>query len=334
MPFLRNVTRGRGVPDERLLEVAENYAHFGGRSPLNDQNWDLIIRLRKALAKRGLHLPIYYGNRNWNPYMSEAVAEMKQNGVKKALAFVTSAYSSYSGCRQYREDLFAAKTEADAPDIEIHKIRVFYNHPLFVEANAEHVADALAQIPAERRDAAKIVYTAHSIPLAMAKSCAYEPQLRETARLVTAKTGRDENDFALVYQSRSGAPHIPWLEPDINDYLRELSSKGVKDVVVHPIGFISDHVEVLYDLDVQAQATAKETGINLVRGKTAGTNEKFTRMMLDLIVERVFDDGTRQTAGNRPPKDDFCPSNCCLPARGEPKPSVSQAEMPKNDVAD
>lgn len=309
MPFLRNVVRGRNVPDERLLEVAENYQMFGGRSPLNEQNQALIEAVRQSLAEVDIQLPIYWGNRNWNPFLTEAIEEMRRDGVKRALAFMTSAYSSYSGCRQYREDVERAQQTAEAENIQIDKIRVFYNHPNFIEVNAENLQKALAQIPLERRQQAEIAFTAHSLPLAMANHCDYQAQLLDACALVANTVGNE--NWKLVFQSRSGAPHVPWLEPDINDYLRELKNKNAMDVVVHPIGFISDHQEVIFDLDTQAMQTAESLGLNLVRAQTVGTHPKFVQMIRELILERMNLQAPRRFLGTRGANHDVCPLNCC-----------------------
>lgn len=310
MPFLRNVVRGRNVPDERLAEVAENYQMFGGKSPLNEQNKALIAAVENSLRAANVNLPIFWGNRNWHPFLTETINQMKQTGVRRALAFVTSAFSSYSGCRQYREDIERAKQEAGAEEICIEKIRVFYNHPAFIKVNAENLIRALEQIPIERRAHAAIVFTAHSLPASMARGCDYEAQLLETCRLVAEKAGRRE--WQLVYQSRSGAPHIPWLEPDVNQYLRDLRSGGATDAVVQAIGFLSDHQEVIYDLDTQAQETSKEIGLNLVRAATPGTHPIFVEMVRDLILERLENRSERPFLGLRGAKEDCCPTNCCL----------------------
>lgn len=304
LPFLRNVVRGRNVPEERLLEVAENYQIFGGRSPLNEQNKAIIGALEKSLVEINLNLPIYWGNRNWHPFLSEAIAEMKRDGVKRALAFVTSAYSSYSGCRQYRENIEAAKIEAEATEIEIHKIRPFYNHPLFIEANAENLQKTLSKF-----ETPKIVFTAHSLPLSMANGCDYVKQLKETCRLVAGKVGRE--DWNLAFQSRSGAPHVPWLEPDINDFLREHEPASV---IIHPIGFLSDHQEVVFDLDMQARETATNLGISFARSETVGTHPKFIEMIRELILERIGNH-ERRFLGTLGAKEDFCPADCCLVLR-------------------
>ena len=322
MPFLRNVVRGRGVPDERLLEVAENYQMFGGRSPLNDQNKALIGALEKSLAQIGLDVPIYWGNRNWHPFLTETIGAMKQTGVKRALAFVTSAFSSYSGCRQYREDIARSLTEANAAELQIDKIRVFYNHPNFIKVNHENLQIALDQIPESRRAATEIAFTAHSLPTAMARNCAYEAQLLDACELVFNQTNSaiqnpqsKIRNWKLVYQSRSGAPHIPWLEPDINDYLRELAARNVEDVVVQPIGFISDHQEVIYDLDTQAQETARKLNINLVRAASPGVHPLFVEMIRELILERFDDTREQRFVGTRGAKENVCPIDCCLPAQ-------------------
>src|SRR5256714_5382243 len=246
IPFLENVLRGRNVPQERLMEVAEHYYHFGGVSPINEQNRALIAALRKEMEERGMHLPVYWGNRNWHPLLKDTMNEMKADGIRRALAFVTSAYSSYSGCRQYLEDIERARETVgcDAPRVE--KLRAFFNHPGFVGPNVEHLRAALEQIPSERRPAARVAFTTHSVTTAMAAGCDYERQLLETCRLVAEGAGHAR--WRLVFQSRSGPPTQSWLEPDICEHLRELKASGTEDVVVAPVGFISDHMEVIYDL--------------------------------------------------------------------------------------
>jgi ferrochelatase len=318
LPFLRNVTRGRGIPDERLREVAENYQMLGGKSPLNEQNRELIAALKKSLTEVDLPLPIYWGNRNWYPLLRETIAEMKRDGVKRALAFVTSAFSSYSGCRQYRENIEAAKQAAGAEDLQIDKIRAFYNHPNFIAVNAENLQFALEKIPAPRRASAKIVFTAHSLPLAMARNCDYEAQLHETANLIIQNLRFKIQDlesqtqtYKLAFQSRSGAPHVPWLEPDINDYLREIAQMGATDAVVQPIGFLSDHQEVIFDLDTQAADKARSLGLNFVRAATPGTHPLFVKMIRELILERAGK-AERRFLGTRGANPDVCPVDCCL----------------------
>ena len=243
IPFLENVLRGRNVPRERMLAVAEHYYHFGGKSPINDQNRALIAALEIELASHGPRLPIYWGNRNWHPMLADTLRQMKADGVRRALGFVTSIFSSYSGCRQYLEDIQRAQAEVDGAP-EIQKLRSFYNHPLFIDAQADRVRETLGGRQAS------IIFTAHSVPMSMADTSDYQKQLQESCRLVAERLGC--SDWKLVYQSRSGPPSQPWLEPDIADTLRALDPGS--DVVVVPIGFISDHMEVIYDLDIEAQA--------------------------------------------------------------------------------
>lgn len=311
IPFLENVLRGRNVPRERMLAVAEHYYHFDGISPINAQNRELIEALRAEFARDGIKLPIYWGNRNWHPLLPDALARMKADGVRRAIAYFTSAFSSYSGCRQYRENIAAAQelVGADAPQID--KLRVFYNHPGFIETMVEQVRSALEAIPSERRAATKLVYTAHSIPDSMAANCNYEKQLAESARLVSNTLGYD--DFALTYQSRSGPPTQPWLEPDIGDYLKQIAAEGVTDVVVVPIGFVSDHMEVMFDLDHEAADIARDVGLNMVRARTAGSHPRFVRMIAELVRERMTSDAVRPCLGELGPSHDVCPVSCCLP---------------------
>ncbi len=310
MPFLENVLRGKNVPRERMLAVAEHYQHFGGISPINAQNRALIAALEQELKLHGPALPIYWGNRNWHPLLPDTLRQMRDAGVKRALAFFTSAFSSYSGCRQYRENLMAACEEVGDGAPQIDKLRVFYNHPGYIEPVAENVRAALAQIPVERRADAKILFTAHSIPMSMADNCRYVLQLQEACRLVAEAVG--STNWQLVYQSRSGPPTQPWLEPDVLDTVRELATAGVRDVVVMPIGFISDHMEVLYDLDTEAHDLAKELGVNLVRAATVGTHPRFVTMIRELIVERMSDAPERMALGTMGPSHDVCPVDCCL----------------------
>jgi ferrochelatase len=319
LPFLENVLRGRNVPRERMLEVAEHYYHFGGRSPINEQNRALIAALEKELAEHGPHLPIYWGNRNWHPLLPDTLRQMASDGVRRALAFFTSAYSSYSGCRQYRENIAAAQAEAGQTAPVVDKLRVFFNHPGFIEPMIERVQAALEMIPAERRDSSRLVFTAHSIPQAMASGCRYEEQLREAARLVAG--GERRQHWDLVYQSRSGPPQQPWLEPDIRDYIRgaHASSPDIKDIVIVPIGFISDHLEVLYDLDTEARALCDELGINLVRAGTVGTHPRFVRMVRELVEERISDSPERLALGALGPSHDVCAADCCLYTPTRPK---------------
>src|ERR671917_702826 len=276
MPFLANVLRGRDVPEARMREVAHHYELFGGVSPINEQNRRLIAALERELEERGPRLPVYWGNRNWHPMLADTLRRMRDDGVKNALAFVTSAYSSYSGCRQYREDIERAREAVGDGAPRVEKLRAFYNHPGFVRPNVENLRAALGQIPEGRRASERVAFTAHSIPSAMAAGCDYERQLLETSRLVAEGAGAAR--WRLVFQSRSGPPTQPWLEPDICDHLRELKRAGARDVVVAPVGFISDHMEVLYDLDTEARQVSAELGLNFVRAGTVGTHPAFVSM--------------------------------------------------------
>ena len=313
VPFLENVTRGRGVPPERLREVAHHYERFGGVSPINGQNRALIAALTAELAAHDVKLPVYFGNRNWQPFLIDTLRQMQSDGVRRALMFVTSAYSSYSGCRQYREDVQRAQQALGPGAPEIDKLRVFYNHPGFVEPNAAHLRRALEALPAERRAAARVFFTAHSVPLAMAKCSAYELQLREAGRLVADAAG--VTGWRLAYQSRSGPPHVPWLEPDILNELDRVAGEGARDVVVLPIGFISDHMEVMFDLDVEALERAQTLGIRLTRVPTVGTAPQFIGMIRELISERMDAGAERRALGELGPSHDVCAVSCCLPAR-------------------
>lgn len=317
MPFLENVLRGKNVPPERMLEVAEHYYHFGGKSPINDQNRQLIAALDAELAQHGPRLPIYWGNRNWHPMLTDTLRKMKTDGIQRALAFVTSAYSSYSGCRQYREDIARAQEAVGKGAPVVDKIRVFHNHPGFVEALADRVKESLGMISQEGREAAHLIYTAHSIPTAMAQGCDYEKQLKETCRLVAEKLER--NQWSLVYQSRSGPASQPWLDPDILDCLREIKARsGSSDVVIAPIGFVSDHMEVLFDLDTQARELCAGLGLRMVRARTVGTHPRFITMIRELICERIDGNSGRLALGALGPRPDICPSDCCpMPRRAQ-----------------
>jgi protoporphyrin/coproporphyrin ferrochelatase len=311
IPFLDNVLRGKNVPRERMLEVAEHYYHFGGKSPINDQNRKLIAALEAELAQHGPRLPVYWGNRNWHPLLADTLRQMKADGIQRALAFVTSAYSSYSSCRQYREDIARAQDAVGEGAPVVDKIRVFHNHPGFVEAVVDRVRQAFVKVPEARRKSAHLIYTAHSIPMAMAQGCDYEKQLLETARLVTAEIGHA--NLRLVYQSRSGPPSQPWLGPDILDCLREIrQQESTSDVVIAPIGFVSDHMEILFDLDTQARELCEELGLAMVRAETVGTHPRFIRMIRELICERVLPDQSRLAMGTLGPRKDVCPGDCCL----------------------
>ena len=309
MPFLENVLRGRNVPRERMLRVAKHYELFGGVSPINGQNRKLIAALQQLLETKGPRLPIYFGNRNWHPLLADTLAKMRDDGVKNALAFVTSAYSSYSSCRQYLEDIERARASVGTAAPRVEKLRAFYNHPGFIEANEANIREALAQVPEERRIAAQLVFTAHSIPESMAQRCDYEAQLRETSKLIAEAVGRE--NWQLVFQSRSGSPAQPWLGPDVGDALRELHTAGSKDVVVAPIGFVSDHMEIIYDLDTEAVALCRELGLNMIRAATVGTHPAFIEMIRELILERIDPETPRRAVGAKGPRDSVCQTECC-----------------------
>lgn len=313
MPFLENVLRGKNVPRERMLEVAEHYQHFGGVSPINGQCRALISALEVELEQHGVRLPIYWGNRNWHPLLTDTLRRMRDDGVRRALGFVTSVFSSYSGCRQYLEDTARAQQEVGAGAPRVDKLRSFFNHPGFIAAMRARTQDAMDAVAEERRATTQLVFTAHSVPLAMAANCAYEAQLHESCRLVAeAFPG---NLWQLVFQSRSGPPTQPWLEPDICDHLRGLSDRGdVTDVVVVPIGFISDHMEVLFDLDTEAKRVCAEVGLHMVRARTAGTHPRFIRMIRELVEERT-QAAERQSMGQLGPSHDVCPLDCCPSGR-------------------
>jgi ferrochelatase len=324
MPFLHNVTRGRGIPEQRLIEVAHHYEHFHGVSPINAQNRALIAALTTEFATHGIDLPIYWGNRNWKPYVADAVREMRSDGVRRALVLATSATASYSSCRQYRDDLAQARRMAGDGAPELVKLRHFFDHPGFVAANADGVSNALAALPARVRDSARLVFTAHSIPAAMndlsgpAADGLYARQQHETARLVAEAVRGDGAEFDLVWQSRSGPPQVPWLEPDVNDHLRDLAARGVTAVVVAPTGFVSDHLEVRWDLDNEARDTAAELGLQFARAATPGTHPAFVAAVRELVEEQLT--GTRPLAlGTLGLCGIDCPPDCCpAPRRGSP----------------
>lgn len=313
IPFLENVLRGKPVPRERMLEVAEHYYHFDGVSPINEQNRRLIAAIEREFADHDLPLPVYWGNRNWHPLLADTLRQMREDGVQRALAFFTSAFSCYSGCRQYRENIQQARAEVGEGAPEVDKLRAFFNHPGFIETMQQRLQAAVDQVPAERHGNTQIVYTAHSIPLAMADGCQYTNQLQETCRLVSEQC--PALPWRLVYQSRSGPPTQPWLEPDVCDFLRQVKQDGkFTDVVIVPIGFISDHMEVLFDLDTEARQLCDEIGLNMIRAATAGTHPRFVSMIRQLVSERMSGP-ERVTVGNLPPLPDVCPADCCLSGR-------------------
>ncbi|RPF20061.1 ferrochelatase [Myceligenerans xiligouense] len=349
VPFLRNVTAGKGIPDERLEEVGEHYYQFGGKSPINEQNLALKAALEAELERRGIDLPVVWGNRNWAPYTTDAVDALERLGAKRAVALVTSAYSSYSGCRQYREDLAVTLRERGqlgaegSTGVQFDKVRPYFNHPGFVQANIDAVADGYAALAAAggAGDRARLVFVTHSIPDTMETASGlwhapYSRQHESVAALVaTAVSEKLGHDVAwdLAYCSRSGPPSQPWLEPDINDHLEALAADGVRDVVISPIGFISDHMEVAYDLDTEALATARELGITAVRAGTVGTREPFVRGLVDLVLERAAlargEKVVEDTAGDLPAVASACRTNCCLRRHEEPSgiPALCSEDM-------
>jgi ferrochelatase len=338
MPFLQNVTRGRGIPDERLAQVAEHYLHFGGRSPINDQNRALLGALRAELGARGLDLPVYWGNRNWEPFVAGALRQAHDDGARRILALVTSAYPSYSGCRQYREDLAAALIElaGEGRELAVDKVRHYANHPGFLTPVADAVAQGAAQVP----EGSRIVFVTHSVPIPMAQTSgpdgngyvtAHEDACRVVVSLVAQHLGRDPG-WDLVYCSRSGPPSQPWLEPDINDHLTELSQQGAPGVIVVPIGFVSDHMEVVFDLDTEAEQTARSLGLPFVRVPTAGIAHAFVAGLVDLLAERAAAERgerpERPALGGHGPWHDVCPVGCCPNLRAAERPAACGQDWP------
>ncbi len=337
LPFLRNVTAGRDIPAERLQEVGQHYFDFGGRSPINEQCRALLAAVRRDLAENNIDVPVYWGNRNWDPYLDQTVEQMRADGVNRAAAFVTSAYSSYSGCRQYRENLYDAV--APAAPLRVDRLRHYFNHPGFIESFVDSTCAALAELPGDVRRQAQLLFVTHSIPMQMAESSgprggAYVAQHRSVAASVAAGVHRRTglaHDWRLVYCSRSGAPHIQWLEPDINAELAALA--GGEDcgaVVAVPIGFVSDHMEVVYDLDTEAAATAKELAIPFARAATPGVHPAFVAMVCDLLVERAAIErgelAERVAMGELAPSWDLCPTDCCPNPRG-PRPAIAEVQQ-------
>ena len=340
VPFLENVTRGKNIPRERLEEVGEHYFQLGGRSPLNDLNREFRAAVEQDLRKHGLELPVYWGNRNWAPYLSETVEQMAADGVRRVACFLTSAYSSYSGCRQYREDLFEATSQVSgAPRLD--RVRHYFNHPGFVATMASATADALDELPEELRDEAVVLFVTHSIPTAMNDASgrseargggAYVRQHEAVATLVAGELAQrrgGEVRHELVFCSRSGPPQVPWLEPDVGDRIEELAADGVRAVVVSPIGFIADHMEVIYDLDTEAREAAERVGIDFARAATAGTDPRFVAVVRDLLLERAAvergERADRPAWGDLGPSWDVCPVGCCANPRAE-RPALCGAE--------
>lgn len=324
VPFLENVTRGRGIPKERLVEVGKHYYQFGGKSPINEQNLALIEALKEELAENGPDLPIYFGNRNWYPFITDTMQQMKADGVKRAIAFFTSAFSSYSGCRQYREDIIQAQKAIGEGAPEVDKLRVFYNHPGFIYPTVDNLKKALAEWSENERDTVQIIFTAHSLPMGQARTSAYQEQLKEACRIVSEMLGRE--DYVLVFQSRSGPPQMPWLEPDILAYMEEIHAQGINDIIIMPIGFISAHMEVVFDLDTQAAEKAEELGMKMVRAKTVDTAKPFVSMIRELILERMTENPERVALGQYGANHDICPVDCCLPGERPKHPHHTMSQ--------
>jgi ferrochelatase len=337
LPFLQNVTRGRGIPDDRLKEVGEHYYSFGGKSPINDQNRELLAALRSSFDELGLDLPLYWGNRNWAPYLTDTLREMTADGVRRAVVIVTSAYPSYSGCRQYRENLADAAAQVEGAPV-IDKLRHYANHPGFVGSFVESTAKALSDLP----EGSAIAYVTHSIPTTMNATSGpdgngYTTWHEDVAAEITAELQRRtgvERRTDLVYCSRSGPPQVPWLEPDVNDHLEYLATEGVPGVAVVPIGFVSDHMEVIYDLDTEAAATAEKLHLPMARAATPGTDPRFVTMLRDLVLERAAaergEQPERLCVGKLGPGWDDCRPDCCPALRrpaapGSTTPDAVQA---------
>lgn len=339
VPFLENVTAGRGIPPERLVEVGQHYLAFGGRSPINDQNRALLDALRTELSARGVDLDVFWGNRNWAPYLTDAMAEAADAGARRVLVVTTSAYASYSGCRQYREDVAASLLDlaAQGRTMAVDKVRHYFNHPGFVEANTGAVVEALGRLPPEQSHGARLVYVTHSVPTSMARTAgpdggAYVRQHLDVAAAVSAEVARRtgvERAHDLVYCSRSGPPTQPWTEPDVGEHLEELAAQGVPAVVLVPIGFVSDHMEVVHDLDTEAAEVAERVGIPFARAATAGTDASFVAGLVDLVVERAAvergEQVERPADGGLPASHDVCPAGCCPNPRAE-RPAACGAD--------
>jgi len=343
VPFLENVTRGRGIPRERLVEVGEHYFGFGGKSPINDQNRAFLAALRADLAAAGIDLPVYWGNRNWDPYLTDTLAQMKADGIRRAAVFTTSAYASYSSCRQYRENLYDAAYEVGGGDVHdapvLDKLRHYFNHPGFVEPVVDGVLASLAELPESVRARARLVFVTHSIPTTMNDASgapdevgAYVAQHRDVAGVVARRVSEAAGvayEWDLVYCSRSGPPHVPWLEPDVNDHLEDLHAAEVPAAVMVPVGFVSDHMEVIYDLDTEAMATAEKLGLEARRSATAGDDARFVAAVRDLLLERAAaergEEVARACVGSLGAYWDRCPVGCCANQRAD-KPTLAGAD--------
>ena len=330
MPFLDNVLAGLRVPPPVKGRIAKRYHRFGGISPINAHTREFIAVLEGQLAASGPRLPVYWGNRNWHPMLEDTLARMAADGIERAIAYVTSTFGSYSGCRKYREDLHAAVDGlGEAPHID--KLRIGYNHPGFIAAMADRLREAFARVPGDARVSGEkarpaLLFTAHSLPLSMARACDYQAQLREACALSAEATGAGE--WELVYQSQNASYGEPWLGPDIGEALESVRKAGHTDVVVAPIGFVCDHMEVVLDLDVEAAETANALGLNMVRAGTVGAHPAYVGMVRELIVERMAANPDRPALGARGPNHDYCPGGCCLSGRpGEPRSALCGAEL-------
>ena len=316
MPFLENVTRGRGIPRERLESVAEHYLHFGGVSPINGINRALIAEIEAELARRGRRIPVYFGNRNWEPYVEDTVTQMRDNGIERAAVFTTSAWGGYSGCTQYQEDIARGRAAAGAGAPELVKLRQYFDHPLLVEMFADAIRDAVTTLPAELRDEARLVFTAHTIPLRAADRCGpdlYERQVGYSCRLIAAAAGY--LDYDHVWQSRSGPPQVPWLEPDVGDHLEALQRAGTRAVIVCPVGFVADHIEVVWDLDNELAEQAAQAGIAFARASTPNAQTRFAQLAVDLLDEMRMDAPAARVTGPQPVPGYGCSVNgaVCTP---------------------
>ncbi len=331
IPFLENVLRGKPVPRERMLEVAEHYDHFDGISPINGQCRELLAALRVELDAAGITLPLFWGNRNWHPLLPDTLKTMAEQGHRRVLAIFTSAYSSYSGCRQYRENIQAAQAAVGPAAPQVDKLRVFYNHPEFIAANVDRIRAALQRLPSTAQSSPTLLFTAHSIPNTMADHCDYVKQLTETARLITAELDWPAERSQLVYQSRSGRPQDPWLEPDIGDAIRTHHAAGMTNCIIAPIGFLSDHMEVLYDLDYEAQQLCDTLGVSMVRAGTVGHHPRFIAMLRELIAERLGLQSEKRAIGLYGPNHDVCPeATCCLYPVQRPGSAAGPSSSPKS----
>jgi len=330
-PFLENVTRGKNIPHERLLEVVKHYELFDGRSPLNDQLRAMLTNLLAELNAHGPRMAVYWGNRFWHPFLTDAVAQMAGDGIRRALAFVTSAFGSYPGCRAYLEDIELARKNVGPSAPHIDKLRLYYNHPEFIEAWAERTLAALKELSPEEPQPARVVFTAHSLPISLARSAPFERQLLESCRLVWERikqptqtvnfpdVSASQDDvrafvtgWDLAYQSRSGPQDQAWLEPDVAECLRRLHAEGVGNVVIVPIGFLGESMEIIYDLDIAIFRMCESMGLNMVRAATIGNHPRLTKLIRSLVLERLDPTAERSALGQDGPWPDCCPAECCL----------------------